>query len=396
MILETEEVNHSCSKNKLPCPHILTKLLQRFTQQELADIYGVNEKTIRRKLKPSDKLKQKRGRKRKIRGKVRELLLAFTAYRSKDNILTQQEMVDRIQEEEKVIISQQTVSRFLIKWKRTYKKIHPRYKEQRISEVKQFEKSIRHLPLTQFSAIDECHFYLNESPRRGYAPIGQRAISPAPGSKGGSYSLIIWVKNRKEHSMVCWDLTNKPVNTQYFHDFLDKVKSLGEEEDYLIMDNVSFHRAPDKRKKLGLPSIEEQLLLKNSKPLPFPARSPMLNPVEPIINTVRHNIEKSRSWTFEKLKDSIDREMKKLNQEDLSKYFKKCLQDNLLNLINEVDGIIVIDLKDWEGIRRAITAIDEWAKKDTYIYDKCKEITNEFLSVMDKVEGQQEWKKTDI
>jgi len=61
------------------------------------------------------------------------------------------------------------------------------------------------------------------------------------------------------------------------------------------MDNASFHRAPDKRKELGLPTIEEQLLLKNSKPLPFPTHSPMFNPVEPIINIIRHNIEKSRS-----------------------------------------------------------------------------------------------------
>jgi len=70
---------------------------------------------------------------------------------------------------------------------------------------------------------------------------------------------------------------------------------LGDKEDYLIMDNASFHRARDKRKELGLPSIEEQLSLKNSKVLAFPSHSPMLNPVEPIINVVRHNIEKTRS-----------------------------------------------------------------------------------------------------
>jgi hypothetical protein len=118
-------------------------------------------------------------------------LFSFTAYRSKDNTLTQQEMADRVQEEEKVIINQQTISRFLIRKKRTHKKIHPRYKEQNIDEVKQFRETIKDLPLTQFSAIDECHFYLNHAPRYGYAPIGRRAISPAPGSKGGGYSLII-------------------------------------------------------------------------------------------------------------------------------------------------------------------------------------------------------------
>ncbi|CAG8734098.1 2860_t:CDS:1, partial [Racocetra persica] len=83
------------TRNELPNSRILTQLLQRFTQQELADIYGVNKKTIYRKLKPSNKPKKKRGRKRKIVGRVRDLLLRLTAYRSEDNTLTQQEMVDR-------------------------------------------------------------------------------------------------------------------------------------------------------------------------------------------------------------------------------------------------------------------------------------------------------------
>jgi transposase len=395
MTLENKEVNCSCLRGKLPCSHILTKLLERFTQQELADIYGYNEKSVRRKLKPSDKLlKWKRGRKRKIVGKVRELLLDFTAYRSKDNTLTQQEMADHVQEKEKVIISQQTVSRFLTKYKQTHKKIHPRYQEQDINQVKQFEENIRHLPLTQFSAIDECHFYLNHAPRYGYAPMGRRAISPAPGSKGGSYSLIIWVKNRKGQSMVNWELTDKKVNTQVFHDFLDKVKLLDDKEDYLIMDNASFHRAPDKRKELGLPSIEEQLSLKNSKPLVFPSRSPMLNPVEPIINNIRRNIEKSRSWSYEKLWDSINKEMENLDKEDLNKYFKKCLQDNLLKLINEADGIIMIAWKDWEIMRAAVIELDKSATKNPY--PRFKETTTEFLSIMDKVEKEQEGKKSDI
>ncbi|KLL03347.1 MAG: transposase [Mycoplasmataceae bacterium RV_VA103A] len=346
------------TRNELPNSRILTQLLQRFTQQELADIYEVNKKTIYRKLKPSNKPKQKRGRKSKIVGRVRDLLLYLTAYRSKDNTLIQQEMADRVKKEEKVIISQQTVSRFLIKKKRTHKKIHPRYKEQDINQVKQFEANIRNLPLTQFSAIDECHFYLNSAPRRGYAPIGQRAISPAPGSKGGSYSLIIWVKNKGERGMVNWELTDKKVNTEVFYSFIDKVETLDEKEDYLIMDNVSFHRAPDKRKELGLPSIEEQLFTKNSKPLSFPSHSPMLNPVEPIINNIRHNIEKSRSWTYEKLWNSINKEMERLDKEDLTKYFKKCLQDNLLKLINESEK------PTYRFIRRIVLKIDERDEKE--------------------------------
>jgi transposase len=174
----------------LPNPQILKELNKEVKWKKIAQAYGVSERTIYRHAKIS-KRKLKRGRKRKIVGKVRELLLDFTAYRSKDNNLTQQEMSDFIQKEEKVIISQQTISRFLAKHKRTHKKITPHYQEQDINQVKQFRETIKDLSLSQFSAIDECHFYLNESPRYGYAPIGQDAISPAPGSKGGSYSLIM-------------------------------------------------------------------------------------------------------------------------------------------------------------------------------------------------------------
>jgi transposase len=374
-------------KSKLPNPQILTQLLQRFTQQKLANIYGVNKKTIYRKLNPSNKPKQKRGRKRKIVGKVKDLLLSFTAYRSKDNTLTQQEMANRVKEEEKVIISQQTISRFLTRKKRTYKKIHPHYQEQRIGEVKKFGEIIRHLPITQFSALDECHFYLNEAPRRGYAPKGQRTISPAPGSKGGSYSLIIWIKSKNGKGMVHWELTDQKVNTEFFYNFLEKVKSLGEEEDNLIMDNASFHRAPDRRKELGLPSIEEQLLLKNCKPLVFPARSPQLNPAEPIINNIRRNIEKSRSWTYEKLYNSIDKEMKKLDQEDLVKYFKKCLQENLIRLI--LGSVKTISLKNWQSLREGATKIN-----NMNVHPEINEITSEILLIVDKVEI--EYKKVGI
>ncbi|CAG8539978.1 17040_t:CDS:2 [Racocetra persica] len=217
-------------------PHQIIKLEERFTHQEIGGIFGVNKKTIQRWKYSNSKPKQKRGVEEKIVGIVKDKLLSFTAYRSQDNTLTQQEMANRIQEEEKIVISQQTISR-------------------------------------KFSAIDECHFYLNEAPRYGYAPIGQKVISPAPGSKGGSYSLIIWIKNEKGKG----------------------VKSLGEEGDYLVMDNASFHRAPDKRKELGLPSIEEQLSLKNSQLFSLPSRSPQLNPVELLFNNIRHNIEKARA-----------------------------------------------------------------------------------------------------
>lgn len=320
------------SKIKLT-PTQITKFLQRFTQKELADILEVSQRTIRRKIKPSDKPKQKRGCKKKITGETLTLLLSFTSYHSEYNTLTQQEMVILLYNKKGILVSQQTISRTLIYWNRTRKKITSHYQEQRISEIKRFEENIKHLPLIKFSAIDECHFYLNEAPRYAYAPKGQRAIAPAPGNKRQSYSLIIWVQNKKEQGIIHYELIEEKVNTKVFHDFLANAKN--KEASHLLLDNVSFHRAFKKRKELGLPSIEEQLSQENVKLTYLPPYSPQINPAELLFNVIRHNIEKSCSWTLEKLKSSIDQEMERLNKEDLNKYFQKCLRDKLSELVGE-------------------------------------------------------------
>lgn len=96
--------------------------------------------------------------------------------------------------------------RLLITWvkikknrdkKKSLKENPPSLSRTKISEVKEWGEVIRHLSLIQFSAIDECHFYLHLAPRIGYSPKGQRAISPAPGSKGGS---IHWLFGKSKNS----------------------------------------------------------------------------------------------------------------------------------------------------------------------------------------------------
>ena len=77
--------------------------------------------------------------------------------------------------------------------------------------------------------------------------------------------------------------------------------------------------------RLGLSTIKELIASKNIEALCLVSYSPQLNPVELIFNIIRHNIEKSRPRTFEELKSAVDREMEKLNKEDLTKYFQSCL-----------------------------------------------------------------------
>lgn len=330
--------NPFCSNKNchLPTPEILNELHKKLklTWKQLADVYKVSERTIYRHAKPSEKerqkVKQKRGRKRKIFGEIRRLLLSFTAYKSEYNAKTQKEMASYICQEKGISVSQQTISRELIRENQTRKKIATQYCEQKLTKINEFVNSVCSLPLI-YSAIDECSFHLNEAPRYAYAPRGKKAISPRPGNKGKNYTLILFVYWKEEGWAVHHQLIEGAIDTKIFHDFFANINFSTYTK--LLLDNLRVHHANQSCKKLGLSPIKELLRSKNIEPTYLPPYTPQLNPVELIFNVVRHNIEKSRSWTFEKLKSSIDKEMKELNKQNLSKYFRKCFLDNLPELI---------------------------------------------------------------
>ncbi|MEG7979344.1 MAG: HTH domain-containing protein [Mollicutes bacterium UO1] len=105
---------------KLPNTQILRELLERFTQQELADRFGVNEKTIRRHLNPSDKPKQKRGRKEIF---IPEVLYALAHYTAYLETTTQKSLARDFSRWMKRPISQPTICRALKRAGIAYKKI---------------------------------------------------------------------------------------------------------------------------------------------------------------------------------------------------------------------------------------------------------------------------------
>ena len=53
---------------------------------------------------------------------------------------------------------------------------------------------------------------------------------------------------------------------------------------------------------------------------------PQLNPTEELFNVIKGYVRKCRPRTKEDLRNSIARIVAKLNEEDLTKYFKDCLK----------------------------------------------------------------------
>ncbi|CAG8818374.1 26427_t:CDS:2, partial [Racocetra persica] len=67
-----------------------------------------------------------------------------------------------------------------------------------------------------------------------------------------------------------------------------------------------------------------------------------------------------------------------LDKEDLTKYFKKCLQDNLVKLINESEK------PTYRFVRRIVLKIDEQAEREGKSYSNLQEAKNELQAIFDK------------
>ena len=87
------------------------------------------------------------------------------------------------------------------------------------------------------------------------------------------------------------------------------------------MDNASIHRAPDKRKEAGLPSVKEQMAKKNIEVRYITPYAPMINPTEYCFNLLRQQTEKQRPRNYEEMREAIKKVVELLNTKNLSKYF---------------------------------------------------------------------------
>jgi transposase len=304
-------------------PHQITKLETKFTQQEIGDIFGVDERTVRN-WKKENTSKGKRGRKNKMSWKSLVALLLHLY--SENRNLTQQEMADYISQQIGQKISRYAVIRILKKYNITYKKLTYHYTQLDGEKAKAFNEEIKPL-LTEypFIAVDECSFYPNLDPRFGYSLQGKRAISKRPGHKGKHYTLLFAISNLKENGVVHWKLVKGKVNWKVFYDFLEEINPIGDKKNILLMDNAKIHTAPKKREKAGLPSVEEQMAKKNIEVRFITPYAPMLNATELAFCLLRQQTEKKRSRSYEEMRLAIEKVADLLNTKDLNKYFEHCL-----------------------------------------------------------------------
>jgi transposase len=112
-------------------------------------------------------------------------------------------------------------------------------------------------------------------------------------------------------------LVKGAVNTEIFANFLVNAKFSTDNKHYLLLDNLPVH----KTKK-----IREVAMQKNIELIFLVPYFPQLNPTEEIFNVIKEYVRKCKPRTEEELRKAIAEIVFKLNEEDLTKYFKDCLK----------------------------------------------------------------------
>ena len=82
------------------------------------------------------------------------------------------------------------------------------------------------------------------------------------------------------------------------------------------MDNIKFHKNE---------KIRELLKQKNIEPIYIVPYFPQLNPTEWFFNTLKQYVRKWKPRTEEDLMSVLTEEISELQGEDMTKYFKNCL-----------------------------------------------------------------------
>lgn len=182
--------------------------------------------------------------------------------------------------------------------------------------------------------LDESGFHLGMVPRRGYYLKGSRLIGKKPGNKGKNQSLILLAQiTDEEEKIIHWKTEEGGVNSEILHKFLSDFNPPNNgKENYLIMDNLSAHKATKSCWKKGLTSIEELMTSKNTRIIFTPSYTPEVNPIEKMNGIIKQHARKKRAREKDKLDLAIEEKIKIFKEEGTVKYLESSVKECSMKL----------------------------------------------------------------
>ncbi len=167
--------------------------------------------------------------------------------------------------------------------------------------------------LDHLKFIDESGTNLGFTRRFGRARPGQRVVEGTPGNSGPHYTLIAALSARGvEAPWILEGAMDRTAFEVYVEQVLVPTLQPG---DIVIMDNLSFHKAPHIRTLIESAGARLEFL---------PPYSPDFNPIEQCWSKVKTALRAAKARRFDLLLDALDDAFGKVTRQDAKAWFAHC------------------------------------------------------------------------
>jgi len=164
--------------------------------------------------------------------------------------------------------------------------------------------------LAPLKFIDESATNLGFTRRFGRARPGQRVVEGTPGNSGPHYTLIAALSTQAVQAP--W-LLEGAMDGAAFEVYVEHVLvPTLRPGDIVLLDNLSFHKAPRIRRLIESVGARLEFL---------PPYSPDLNPIELCWSKIKTALRAAKARTFEDLLDALDDAFGSISQQDAKAWF---------------------------------------------------------------------------
>lgn len=171
--------------------------------------------------------------------------------------------------------------------------------------------------LAHLKFLDESGTHLGFTRRFGRARPGQRVVEGTPGNAGPHSTLLAALSTQGVQAP--W-LLEGAMDGAAFEVYVERVLvPTLRSGDIVLMDNLSFHKAP--RIRTLIESVGARLEF-------LPPYSPDLNPIELCWSKIKTALRASKARTFEALLDALDDAFGSVTKQDAQAWFAHCGYDN--------------------------------------------------------------------
>lgn len=171
--------------------------------------------------------------------------------------------------------------------------------------------------LAHLKFLDESGTNLGFTRRFGRARPGQRVVEGTPGNAGPHSTLLAALSTQGVQAP--W-LLEGAMDGAAFEVYVERVLvPTLRSGDIVLMDNLSFHKAP--RIRTLIESVGARLEF-------LPPYSPDLNPIELCWSKIKTALRASKARTFEALLDALDEAFGSVTKQDAQAWFAHCGYDN--------------------------------------------------------------------